>query len=753
MKLSRKLLIPTIAFFAIVLLAFITFSTLDAARNQEIQEDRNLTGFIQIFNSRINSLQNLAVALAVETANNPEVQQAFATGNRERLTELTYPAYEKLDASFDIPQFQFHLPPATSFLRLHQLDSFGDDLSSFRQTVLQANNNRQTISGIEMGRGGLGIRGVVPVSYQGQHIGTVEFGSNVDQTLLDGLKQDFGVNWQIYLKRDLLDIATLTSNQQQSGPTPDLLLQATTLPISLYAEPAAYPQVLSGQTVISRLSANNRDYAVISAPLLDFSGQIIGVVEAVSDRTEVLASQTRSQTIAIIASVAALLMLTFGLTAIAVHVLRPIGQLTQAATAIAEGDLNHSVPLLNSNDELEILSTSFNRMTGQLRDLVGQLEQRVTARTQRLEIVASLSERLNAILDLNELLAEVVNQVKDNFGYYHAHIYLLDEKGEKLVVAEGTGPAGAEMKVKGHAIRLDTPTSLVARAARTGEIVRVDNVREAKDWLPNPLLPNTYSEMAVPIISEGKVVGVLDVQQDRVAGLDDGDESLLRSLANQVSVEIRNARQFAEVEASLKEAREIQQRYIEQAWDRTRVTRKNMGRVRFSLGESTTLSEGLMVEAQQRALRYKKPEVVGLGNGNDHHALIAPISLRDVVIGDLQLHEVDPKREWTESEMALISAVIDQVAQAAENLRLLDETQERASREQLVSQISNKMRRAPDMDSLLKVAVAELSRALNPARTFVHMDLKNSQESDRLKPETSNGNGVEQLSGPEEIKS
>jgi GAF domain-containing protein len=136
--------------------------------------------------------------------------------------------------------------------------------------------------------------------------------------------------------------------------------------------------------------------------------------------------------------------------------------------------------------------------------------------------------------------------------------------------------------------------------------------------------------------------------------------------------------------------------------------------------------------------------MVALGDQQDYHALVAPILLRNVVIGNLQLHEVDSEREWTEGEIALISAVIDQVAQAAETLRLLDETQERASREQLVSQISSKMRRAPDMDSLLKVAVTELSRVLNPARTFVHMDLKEGQESDEMKHEISGGNGFEQ---------
>ncbi|GIK38702.1 MAG: hypothetical protein BroJett011_25350 [Chloroflexota bacterium] len=264
-------------------------------------------------------------------------------------------------------------------------------------------------------------------------------------------------------------------------------------------------------------------------------------------------------------------------------------------------------------------------------------------------------------------------------------------------------------------------------------------------WLPNPLLPDTKAEISVPINLEDQVVGVLDVQVDKVDSLDETDADILRSLANQVAVAIRNARQFTQVQAALDEAGELQRRYVEQSWDRTRVTRKNVGRVQFSLGESASLDEAIIGKAQQQALMHKKPTVVNFNDQQDdpveQYALVAPILLRDIVIGDLQLHESNTPREWTESELALISAVVDQVAQAAETLRLLDETQERASREQLISQISNKMRRAPDLESLLKVAVTELSRALNPARTFVRMDLPEVEGPAEVKLNEAAANG------------
>jgi len=239
-------------------------------------------------------------------------------------------------------------------------------------------------------------------------------------------------------------------------------------------------------------------------------------------------------------------MLGLGVFLLARQIARPVLAVTHTASQVAAGNLNATVPVM-TEDEVGLLAQTFNQMTAQLRWLYTNLEKQVADRTQRLEIVALLGERLNAILEVDRLLPEIVHQIKERFGYYHVHIYLLDEKQERLVIAAGTGAVGAEMKAHGHAIPLTAKTSLVARAARTGEIVSADNVREAADWLPNPLLPDTYSEIAVPIVIGEEVVGVLDVQEDQIAGFDEGDANLFRSIANQVAVAWNNARLFSQI--------------------------------------------------------------------------------------------------------------------------------------------------------------------------------------------------------------
>lgn len=235
----------------------------------------------------------------------------------------------------------------------------------------------------------------------------------------------------------------------------------------------------------------------------------------------------------------------------------PLLNLTQSATRIAEGELN-LVVAVDGPIEVIRLADAFNSMTAQLRESITSLEQRVIERTQRLKMVATLGERLNAILDFNQLLVELVDQVKESLDCYHAHVYIIDETRQNLVMRVGAGEAGAKMKAVGHTIALDASTSLVARAARTGEIVIVDDVRQTDDWLANPLLPDTYAEMAVPIIVEKQVVGVLDVQEDRVGGLDEGDADLLRSLANQVAVAMTNARLFEQTVQTKNEAERAQ---------------------------------------------------------------------------------------------------------------------------------------------------------------------------------------------------
>jgi putative methionine-R-sulfoxide reductase with GAF domain len=256
------------------------------------------------------------------------------------------------------------------------------------------------------------------------------------------------------------------------------------------------------------------------------------------------ADSAQTFTIFIVIGSIILLFAIFLATFMSRQITQPVIELTKVAQEISSGNFDTQAEV-SSSDEVGTLAKTFNIMTARL----GQAFADVNRRAAELATVAEVGTATATILETDRLLQEVVDLTKERFNLYHSHIYLLDDAGENLVLASGAGEAGAQMKAKGLSIPLKREQSLVARAARERKGVTVNDVTQAPDFLPNPLLPDTRSELAVPMIVGGKVIGVFDVQSDQIGRFTESDINIQTTLAAQVSTSIQNVRSFEQSKA------------------------------------------------------------------------------------------------------------------------------------------------------------------------------------------------------------
>jgi GAF domain-containing protein/HAMP domain-containing protein len=366
----------------------------------------------------------------------------------------------------------------------------------------------------------------------------------------------------------------------------------------------------------------------------------------------------------------------------------PIHQIISVLDKVENGDLKQR-STVNATDEVGELAVHLNRMISRLESLQGSLESEVAQRTDQLKATIEVSRVASTILDPDELVTKVVNLITDRFGYYYSALFLIDETGQWAVLKDASGAAGQTLKSRGHRLPLGgksmVGTAIATRQARIALDVGAEPVR-----FENPLLPETRSEIALPLMIAGRISGVLDVQSMQEAAFSEQDIDTLQGMANSVATALENARLFLETQKSLQELRIAQKEYVARTWSET--TRENEG-YDYAAPEAISSSETLSM-------------------------IDVPITLREQIIGQLHL---EGQQEWTPEERGLVEAVATQAALAMENARLLEESRQTALRERIAAEIIGKVWSSPNTDLILQTAIKELGRALHADEATVEL--------------------------------
>jgi len=334
--------------------AILTFSNLYNMKELILMaEQQELRGYMHNISNGIDAETRLGEALSALVANIPLVQKEFSEGDRTGLKDLLLPTYPVLSKSYGVRQFQFHTPPAFSFLRLHKPEKFGDDLSSFRHTVVHTNKTEKATRGLESGVAGLGARGMVPVFYQGKHLGSVEFGMSFGQPFFDAFKKKYGVDVALHIYREKA-FTTFASTMTASKP----LLSKQQL-----------KWAFEGESQLIHLDIKGVPYAVSGYAVKDYSGDTLGVIEVAMDRRAHQAALAQAKTSALLIAIFTLILGVVVALLFAKSLVRRIQGVIDAVDHIAKGDLTVKINV-TGKDEIGQMAQAAAQMQKQLYDIV-----------------------------------------------------------------------------------------------------------------------------------------------------------------------------------------------------------------------------------------------------------------------------------------------------------------------------------------------------------------------------------------------
>jgi GAF domain-containing protein len=372
----------------------------------------------------------------------------------------------------------------------------------------------------------------------------------------------------------------------------------------------------------------------------------------------------------------------------------------------------------NLNANLEIQIENRNQAIAELKLLQNNLEKQVSERTALLErrsshFQAAVEVGLAGVTlrNTSELLTKITQLISKRFGFYHVGIFLLDDIGKFAILSSTNSQGGQRMLANGHRLRVGEE-GIVGFVTQT-RIPRIAlDVGGDTQHFENPDLPETRSEMALPLIANEILIGALDIQSQEAGAFSSDDITSLQTIANMTAIAIENAEVFTQSQTALEAAQQRAGVQTRTAWDQYLSQETDFGFRTRHADPISPVSGDWTPEMKRAAVRGKITQP-------DSHTIAIPIIIRNQVLGVFRLKKNESSSSWAADEINLMDTIIDQVESALEGAQLFEETQRRAEREQTTSELTDKLHRAGDIENLMNIIIQEVSQTLGASSSFV----------------------------------
>lgn len=383
----------------------------------------------------------------------------------------------------------------------------------------------------------------------------------------------------------------------------------------------------------------------------------------------------------------------------------------------------------DTNHELEDIKTNLEQRIGmrtlELKKANQQLEeagQRVQEKAARLQVISEISQEISSNVDqgFQESINSITQIISNKLDYYHVGIFLLDENRQYAVLRAANSEGGQRMLERRHQLKVGG-TGIVGYVSQSGRPRIALNTGSDAVFFNNPDLPQTHSEMAMPLKYGSQVIGVLDIQSDQPSAFKDEDAILLGTLANQIAFAINNVLGSEQAESDPQKRR--------RAGSQTFRRQKQSG---YLFNADGTISAAPKVDSPmlRKALSSGETIVQNEVSSTNPVTLVVPVKFRDRVIGAIQIESAEKNRKWTEDEIMVVQSISERAAFALENARLFEETSRRAKQEQTIAQVTSQIGASTDFNRILQTTIEELGRTLGATRSFIQLSAPSENEDE-----------------------